>query len=147
MKAPLFVLVAVSALAACTDDSPDTNQVALPVGTQIAENGVVAAPPSGSRPNIPVATGLGTAFGLTKAQLEDARLYGAGNAELAEVERATVDAQGNVNGLVVEIDAEPDRTVLVPLTGLEPVSINGQWHLRGNALTREQLLTYPEVKE
>jgi hypothetical protein len=147
MKAPFFVLIAASALAACSNDTPETNQVALPVGTQIADNGVVAAPPQGSEPNIPVATGIGTAFGLTRQQLEDAELLGANNAELAEVERATTDAQGNVNGLVVEIDAEPDRTVLLPLKGLEPVAVNGQWHLRAKTLTREQLLTLPEVKK
>lgn len=147
MKAPLFVLAAALALPACSDDSPEENQIALPVGTQIAENGVVVAPASGTKPNIPVASGAGTAFGLTRQQLEDARLLGAGNADLAEVDHVTTDAQGNVNALVVEIEAQPDRDVLVPLKGLEPVAINGQWHLRANTLTREQLLTYPEVKE
>ncbi|MFZ3482604.1 hypothetical protein [Sphingomonas sp. 3-13AW] len=147
MKAPLFVLMAASALAACADDSPEKNQVALPVGTQIADNGVVQAPPSGSAPTIPAATGRGTAFGLTTEQLEDADLYGAGNVKIAEIERVTTDAQGNVNGVVVEIDAEPeDREVLLPLTGLEPVAIAGVWHLRGNELTRERLLALPEVK-
>jgi hypothetical protein len=147
MKAPLFVLFAASALAACSDDQPETNQTGLPVGTQIADNGVVQAPPTGSRPTIPTATGLGTAFGMTREQLEDAELLGAGNARLAEVERATTDAQGNVNGVVVEIDAEPeDRQVLLPLKGLEPVAVGNQWHLRARTLTRERLLTFPQVE-
>lgn len=147
MKAPLFVLAAASALAGCSDRDSTENQVALPVGTQIADNGVVEAPPTGSAPTIPTASGPGTAFGMTKEQLEDADLLGAGNAKLGEVGRVTTDAQGSVNGLVVEIDSEPDdREVLLPLKGIEPVAVGDQWHLRAPALTREQLLTLPEVK-
>ena len=147
MKAPLFVLVAASALAGCSDNDSTANQVALPVGTQIADNGVVEAPPTGSAPTIPTASGAGTAFGMTREQLEDADLLGAGNAKLGEVDRVTTDAQGSVNGLVVEIDSEPeDREVLLPLKGIEPVAVGNKWHLRASALTREQLLTLPEVK-
>lgn len=69
MKAPLFVLAAASALAGCSDRDSTENQVALPVGTQIADNGVVEAPPTGSAPTIPTASGPGTAFGMTKEQL------------------------------------------------------------------------------
>ncbi|MFV0623874.1 hypothetical protein ACBY01_07680 [Sphingomonas sp. ac-8] len=146
MKAPIFVLFAASALAACSDEAPEKKDAQLPVGTRITDNGVVEAPPIGSAPTIPTATGVGTAFGLTTQQLQDADLLDGANAKLGEVERVTTDAQKNVNGLVVEIEAEPDREVLLPLTGLEPVAVGDHWHLRAQNLTREQLLTLPKVQ-
>lgn len=146
MKASIFVLLAAATLAACSDDKPDKKDAQLPVGTRITDNGVVEAPPKGSAPTIPTATGVGTAFGLSTKQLEDADLLDAANAKLGEVERVTVDAQKNVNGLVIEIDADPDREVLLPLTGLEPVAVGDHWHLRAKTLTREQLLTLPKVQ-
>lgn len=62
------------------------------------------------------------ALGLTETQLLRADLVDASGAELGDVEAVVRGANGQVEGLVVEIeDSNPDRFVQVPVTGLNPV--------------------------
>ena len=134
----------VMSLSACSDD--DAPQV--PAGAEIADNGTMTLPDNAaSMPAAPTASGPGTAFGLTRQQLEDADLVDAANATLGEVERVETDAQGNVNGLVVETEGSgPDRKVLVPLDGLSAVAMGDDWNLRAPDLTRERMIAMPEIR-
>jgi hypothetical protein len=64
------------------------------------------------------------ALGLSRHQLEDADLINAQGREIGEVERVVIAADGQVSGLIVEIDQrdpKPDRHVQIPLTGLKAV--------------------------
>lgn len=59
------------------------------------------------------------ALGLTERQLLDADLVAADGTELGDVEQIRRGLDGEVEGLLVEIeDSNPDRFVVVPLDGL-----------------------------
>ena len=59
------------------------------------------------------------ALGLTERQLLDAELVAADGTELGDVEQVRRGAGDAVDGLLVEIeDSDPDRYVVVSLTGL-----------------------------
>ncbi|CAN7651650.1 PRC-barrel domain-containing protein [Phenylobacterium sp. LjRoot225] len=75
-----------------------------------------------------VAVAQSAALGLTRHQLEDADLVDAQGREIGEVEKLVVGPNGNVTGLIVEIDQRdptPDRRVQIPLTGLKSVPERG----------------------
>lgn len=59
------------------------------------------------------------ALGLTERQLLDADLKAADGTELGDVAQVRRNAQGAVEGFLVEIEnSNPDRYVVVPLAGL-----------------------------
>jgi hypothetical protein len=141
MKHALIPVGLLAALAACSEEAPQ-----VPAGTEIAANGAATVPPPQPTPAVlPTATGPGTAFGLSTNQLEDAELVDTSGAELGEVEWVENDPQGNVTGVIVELDGtKPDRLVRVPIMGLTAVADDKEWRLRTNA-TKEQLVALPAV--
>lgn len=61
------------------------------------------------------------ALGMSERQLLDADLVTADGVELGDVTQVRRNAQGAVDGLLVEIEnSNPDRFVIVPMTGLTP---------------------------
>lgn len=59
------------------------------------------------------------AFGMTERQLLDADLVTADGTELGDVIQVRRNAQGAVDGLLIEIEnSDPDRFVIVPMNGL-----------------------------
>ncbi|TCJ39768.1 PRC-barrel domain containing protein [Parafrankia sp. BMG5.11] len=100
---PLFVC----ALAACGSDA---DRQADATEDRIEQQAEASAAASGDAV---------AALGLTERQLLDADLVTADGTELGDVEQVRRGAGGAVEGLLVEIeDSNPDRYVVVPLTGL-----------------------------
>lgn len=59
------------------------------------------------------------ALGLSEAQLLEADLVAADGTDLGDVQQLRRNAAGEVEGLLVEVeDSDPDRFVVVPVTGL-----------------------------
>lgn len=121
-------------LAGCSDG--------VPAPAQVAANGAAMMPaPPASVP--PTATGKGTALGLTVAQLEEAELVDAAGRALGAVDRVEIDSDGEVAGLIVELDG--DRLVRVPLEGLTTVQDGGGWNVR-TITRRADVIASPMVK-
>ena len=71
-----------------------------------------------------VAAAQAVAFGLSKAQIEEADLVDARGRDIGDVHRVVTGANGAVTGLVVEVDRpdpQPDKLVMIPMTGLKAV--------------------------
>ena len=109
-------------------------------------NGAISAPAPAVTPQAaPRASGPGTAFGLTKKQIEDADLIDSNGADLGDVERVVTDVSGNIAEVIVGIDGtDPDRFVSLPLTRLTAVPVGDDWDLRA-ATTRGELIALPQV--
>jgi len=82
------------------------------------------------------------ALGMTERQLLDAELVTADGTELGDVEQVRRGAGGAVEGLLVEIeDSNPDRYVVVPLTGLTARGDDLQ-----TTMTAQDLAALPEAQ-
>ncbi|MFL9840557.1 PRC-barrel domain-containing protein [Sphingomonas sp. ST-64] len=130
------------AAAACSDATPEP-----PPGTEIAANGIASASqPIGTPRALPTASGPGTAFGLTRQQLEDAELVDTVGREVGEVERVETDASGDVTAAIVEVaDTDPDRLVRLPITRLTAVANGDGWDLRAMT-SRAELIAMPQME-
>lgn len=123
----LFLALLPLSIAACGTDENVPNQP-------------TAAATAGTTANAEI-----VALGLTEAQLRDADLIDSNGVDLGDVNYVERASDGAITGLVVEIDdTNPDRLVLLPLEGLEPVRSGDDVDLRTSA-TRENLMALPEV--
>lgn len=69
------------------------------------------------------AAAAGTAiavFGMTESELLDADLVAADGTDLGDIEQVRRGPDGTLVALLVELDGDPDRYVIVPLDGLSP---------------------------
>ncbi|QDX26696.1 hypothetical protein FPZ54_12200 [Sphingomonas suaedae] len=130
------------AVTACSEATPEP-----PPGAEVAANGVASVPgPTRTPQALPTASGPGTAFGLTRQQLEDAHLVDTVGRELGEVERIETDASGEVTAAIVEVaDTDPDRLVRLPITRLTAVANGAGWDLRAMT-SREELIAMPQME-
>ena len=91
------------------------------------------------------AGGAIAALGLTETQLLDADLVAADGTDLGDVEQVRRDASGAVSGLLVEVeDSNPDRYVVVPLTGLTTVARGDDTDLQAT-MTAADLAALPDA--
>ena len=91
------------------------------------------------------AGGAIAALGLTETQLLDADLVAADGTDLGDVEQVRRDASGAVSGLLVEVeDSNPDRYVVVPLTGLTTVVRRDDTDLQAT-MTAADLAALPDA--
>ncbi len=85
------------------------------------------------------------ALGLTERQLLDADLVTAAGVDLGDIEQIRRDSAGVVTGLLVEIeDSNPDRFVVVPITGL-PVRVDGNDRDVQTTMTAQDLAKLPDA--
>lgn len=85
------------------------------------------------------------ALGLTERQLLDADLVTATGVELGDVEQVRRDSAGAVTGFLVEIeDSDPDRFVVVPMTGLT-VRTTGDDRDLQTSMTAQDLAKLPDA--
>lgn len=86
------------------------------------------------------------ALGLTERQLLDADLVSANGADLGDVEQIRRGAGNTVEGLLVEIeDSNPDRYVVVPITGLTTRKSGGDTDLQ-TKMTADELRALPDAQ-
>jgi hypothetical protein len=86
------------------------------------------------------------ALGLTERQLLDADLVSANGADLGDVEQIRRGAGNTVEGLLVEIeDSNPDRYVVVPITGLATRKSGGDTDLQ-TKMTADELRALPDAQ-
>lgn len=96
-----------------------------------------ASPPA--RDVAPVAAeGPALAFGMTREQLEDARLWSPDGVDLGDVETLILDRRGRLTHLVVELRGPGDPKVQVPLGDVTSVQQDGEQRLATD-LTPAQL--------
>lgn len=90
-------------------------------------------------------------LGLTAEQLDDADLLDPQGREIGEVENLMLGANGDVVGVIIEIDQrtpKPDRRVVVELSSLRAVpdpTDPGEFNVQSSQ-SREQLLALPEAR-
>lgn len=85
------------------------------------------------------------ALGLTERQLLDADLVAADGTDLGDVEQVRRGLDGEIEGLVVEIEnSDPDRFVLVPLDGLTTRPSGDDIDVQ-STMTAQQLAALPDV--
>lgn len=86
------------------------------------------------------------ALGLTERQLLDADLVTADGTNLGDVEQVRRGAGGAVESLLVEIEnSDPDRYVLVPLTGLT-TRVSGNDTDLQTTMTAQDLAAMPDAQ-
>lgn len=90
-------------------------------------------------------------LGLTPEQLDDADLLDPNGRKIGEVENLMLGPNGEVVGVVLEIDQRsptPDRRVKVELSSLKAVADPtdpGEFNVQ-SSLSRDQLLALPEAR-
>lgn len=85
------------------------------------------------------------ALGLTERQLLDADLVTATGVDLGDIEQIRRDSAGVVTGLLVEIeDSNPDRFVVVPITGLT-LRVDGNDRDVQTTMTAQDLAKLPDA--
>ena len=141
MKTAPVVLAALclSALAACGSTKGKPTDVAVAdVDPQADASAAVAA--------VPAAVPTPVAFGLSETQLLDADLVTADGTNLGEIEQIRRDAGGAITGLLVELaNTDPDRYVVVPLTGLSARKSGSDTDLQ-TAMTAAELAGLPDAR-
>ncbi|MGX7953448.1 PRC-barrel domain containing protein [Tsuneonella sp. HG249] len=86
------------------------------------------------------------ALGLTERQLLDADLVSATGVDLGDIEQIRRGAGNSVEGLLVEIeDSNPDRYVVVPLTGLTTRQSGGDTDIQ-TTMTPDALRALPDAQ-
>lgn len=86
------------------------------------------------------------ALGLTEAQLLDADLVDATGKDLGDVEQIRRSADRAVESFLVEVeDSDPDRYVLVPLTGLT-TRVDGDDTDLQTSMTAADIAAMPDAK-
>lgn len=86
------------------------------------------------------------ALGLTERQLLDADLVAADGTELGDVEQIRRGLDGEVEGLLVEIeDSNPDRYVVVPIDGLTTRASGNDTDVQ-TTMTAQDLAALPEAR-
>lgn len=85
------------------------------------------------------------ALGLSETQLLDADLVTADGTDLGDIEQVQRDASGAVTGFLVEVEnSNPDRYVVVPLTGLTTRVSGNDTDLQAT-MTAEDLAALPDA--
>lgn len=91
-------------------------------GCDSRNDDVVQAPATGAAPvavsDMQAQTAQTTAalaFGMTRDELEDADVRAADNTDLGDVEALVMNAAGELESIVVELEGPGDREVLVPI--------------------------------
>lgn len=126
-----FIAILTVAAAGCTSEAERKADAAEDKIEQQAKNSAVA---SGDAQ---------VALGLTERQLIDADLVAADGTELGDVAQVQRNAQGAVDGLLVEIEnSDPDRFVLVPMNGLS-ARADGMGHDVQTVMTAQDLAALP----
>lgn len=129
--------VGLLAVAACSDNTTDDV-------VQAPAPGAAPAPVSETRAETAQTTAA-LAFGMTRAELEDADLLSAQNTDLGDVDALVLDPAGAVTHVVVELEGPGDRKVAVPLAQVRSLAEdNGAHKNLVTDLTAAQLTAMPE---
>ncbi|MFN3560026.1 MAG: hypothetical protein ACK4UQ_12160 [Brevundimonas sp.] len=124
------------AIAACSDKTDDVVQPPAP--------GAAAEPVTETRAAA-TETATALAFGMTRAQLEDADLVSSDYTDLGDVETLVLDAAGTLREVVIELEGPGDRKVAVPITSIRGAARdNGAFRDLTTELTAAQLAALPE---
>lgn len=85
------------------------------------------------------------ALGLSEVQLLDADLVAADGTDLGDVQQVRRNSAGNVEGLLIEVEnSNPDRYVVVPITGLITRVQGGDTDLQ-TSMTAAELAKLPDA--
>lgn len=84
-------------------------------------------------------------FDMTEADLLDADLVAADGTDLGDIEQVRRGPEGAVVGLLVELDGNPDRYVVVPTDGLSPRADGDDTDVQ-TAMTLTELQALPEAQ-
>ena len=124
------------AIAACSDKTDDVVQPPAP--------GAAPEPVTETRAAA-TETATALAFGMTRAQLEDADLVSSDYTDLGDVETLVLDAAGTLREVVIELEGPGDRKVAVPITSIRGAARdNGAFRDLTTELTAAQLAALPE---
>jgi len=129
--------VGLLAVAACSENTTDDV-------VQAPAPGAAPAPVSETRAETAQTTAA-LAFGMTRAELEDADLLSEQNTDLGDVDALVLDPAGAVTHVVVELEGPGDRKVAVPLAQVRSMAEdNGAHKNLVTSLTSAQLAAMPE---
>lgn len=127
---------AVLGLAACADGAPDVVESAAPTSPT-----ATAAPVSDTRADT-ATTSAAVALGMTRDDLEDADLLSPDNTDLGDVETLVLNTGGQVTSLVIGLEGQGDRKVVVPIGQVTSVRRGDDVDL-STTLTAAQLAALP----
>ncbi|MBB5746091.1 PRC-barrel domain-containing protein [Brevundimonas variabilis] len=100
-------------LAACDNTTDDVVQAPAPGAAPVAVSDIQAQTAQ---------TTAALAFGMTRAELEDADVLSPANTDLGDVETLVLNANGDVESIVVELEGPGDREVVVPIAQFSSIS-------------------------
>lgn len=98
--------IAVLGVSACNDTDDDVVQAPAPGATPVAVSETRAETAQ---------TSAALAFGMTREELEDADVLSTANTDLGDVETLVLNAAGQPESIVVELEGPGDRKVVVPM--------------------------------
>ena len=126
--------VAVLGLAACGNNTDD--DVVQPPAP-----GAAPAPVSETRAET-AQTAAAVALGMSREELEDADVISSDNTDLGDVETLVLNAGGQVESIVVELEGPGDRHVVVPIGQLTSLTRGDDKDLT-TTLTAAELAALP----
>lgn len=126
--------VALLGLAACGDNTDDDV-------VQAPAPGAAPAPVSETRAET-AQTAAAVALGMSRDELEDADVISSNNTDLGDVETLVLNAGGQVESIVVELEGPGDRHVVVPIGQLNSLTRGDDKDLT-TTLTAAELAALP----
>ena len=126
--------VALLGLAACGDNTDDDV-------VQAPAPGAAPAPVSETRAET-AQTAAAVALGMSRDELEDADVISSDNTDLGDVETLVLNAGGQVESIVVELEGPGDRHVVVPIGQLTSLTRGDDKDLT-TTLTAAELAALP----
>lgn len=126
--------VAVLGLAACGNNTDDDV-------VQAPAPGAAPAPVSETRAET-AQTAAAVALGMSREELEDADVISSDNTDLGDVETLVLNAGGQVESIVVELEGPGDRHVVVPIGQLTSLTRGDDKDLT-TTLTAAELAALP----
>ena len=138
MTRPILAALGLLALgaAACSESAPEVAIAPAPGAEPVAAPEAVAEAATG-------ATAL--ALGMTREQLESAKLMSLNNTLLGDVETLVLDADGALTHVVIELEGPGDLHKVVPLANLGVgEQVDGSSKDLTTDLTAQQLTALPD---
>ena len=125
--------LALMSVAACDNTNDDVVQAPSPGAPPVAVSDTQAQTAQ---------TTAALAFGMTRAELEDSDVLSPDNTDLGDVETLVLNAAGDVESIVVELEGPDDREVLVPVAQFSSIAQGDDKDLT-TTLTAAELAALP----
>ena len=125
--------LALMSVAACDNTNDDVVQAPSPGAAPVAVSDTQAQTAQ---------TTAALAFGMTRAELEDSDVLSPDNTDLGDVETLVLNAAGDVESIVVELEGPDDREVLVPVAQFSSIAQGDDKDLT-TTLTAAELAALP----